>query len=120
LELILGLGYQATMRTKAVKGRDERSSTCYMINFTPADKVFRLTRKVSRQVTATRQTSLLRYIVDVRPIASVPVRCIEVDSPSHLYLASRACIPTHNSSCLNTLLVSLLTRATPDEVRLLL
>src|SRR5262249_54168469 len=33
---------------------------------------------------------------------------------------SRACIPTHNSSLLNSLLVSLLTRATPDEVRLLL
>ena len=120
LELILGLGYQATLRTKAVKGRSERSSTCYMINFTPVDKVFRLTRKLSRQVTTARQTTSLRYIVDVRPVPSVPVRCIEVDSPSHLYLASRACIPTHNSSCLNSLLVSLLTRATPDEVRLLL
>ncbi len=120
LELILGLGYQATLRTRVVKGRDERSSTCYMINFTPADKVFRSTRKLSRQVTATRQTTALRYVVDVRPVPSVPVRCIEVDSPSHLYLASRSCIPTHNSSCLNSLLISLLTRATPDEVRLLL
>ncbi len=120
LELILGLGYQATLRTRTVKGRDERSSTCYLINFTPGDKVFRLTRKLSRQVTVTRQTTSLRYIVDVRPVPPVPVRCIEVDSPSHLYLASRSCIPTHNSSCLNSLLVSLLTRATPDEVRLLL
>src|SRR6266540_3179836 len=120
LELILGLGYRANLRTKAVKGRTEDSSVCYMINFTPVDKVFRLTRKLSRQVTTTRQTSSLRYIVDVRPVQSVPVRCIEVDSPSHLYLASRSCIPTHNSSCLNTLLVSILTRATPDEVRLLL
>ncbi len=120
LELVLGLGYQATLRTRMVKGRTERSSVCYMINFTPADKVFRLTRKLSRQVTATRPTTSLRYIVDVRPVQSVPVRCIEVASPSHLYLASRSCIPTHNSSCLNTLLVSILTRATPDEVRLLL
>jgi DNA segregation ATPase FtsK/SpoIIIE-like protein len=71
-------------------------------------------------VTTVRQTTSLRYIVDVRPVPSVPVRCIEVDSPSHLYLASRACIPTHNSSCLNSLLVSVLARATPDEVRLLL
>jgi DNA segregation ATPase FtsK/SpoIIIE-like protein len=43
-----------------------------------------------------------------------------VDSPSHLYLVSRACIPTHNSSCLNSLLASILMRATPDQVRLLL
>jgi DNA segregation ATPase FtsK/SpoIIIE-like protein len=120
LELIIGLGYQATFTTKAVKGRSEASSTCYSIRFTPADKVFRLTRKLSRQVVTARATSSLRYIVDVRPVPSVPVRCIEVDSHTHLYLASRSCIPTHNSSCLNTILVSLLARATPDEVRLLL
>jgi DNA segregation ATPase FtsK/SpoIIIE-like protein len=120
LELILGLGYQARLRTRPVKGRNEHTSTCYRIHFTPPDKVFRLTRKLSRQVTTVRQTTSLRYIVDVRPVPSVPVRCIEVDSPSHLYLASRACIPTHNSSCLNSLLVSVLARATPDEVRLLL
>ncbi|WP_274992074.1 replicative DNA helicase [Promicromonospora iranensis] len=33
----------------------------------------------------------------VRPIESVPVRCVEVEHPSHLYLASRSMIPTHNS-----------------------
>ena len=120
LELIIGLGYQARLTSKRVKGRDEASSTCYTIRFTPADKVFRLSRKLSRQKVETRATTSLRYIVDVRPIPSVPVRCIEVDSATHLYLVSRACIPTHNSSCLNTLLVSLLARATPDEVRLLL
>jgi DNA segregation ATPase FtsK/SpoIIIE-like protein len=119
-ELVLGLGYQASLRTKRVKGRNEQRSTCYTVAFTTADKVFRLSRKLSRQVTRTRPTVDQRYIVDVRPIPSVPVRCIEVDSPSHLYLASRSNIPTHNSSCLNTLLVSILTRATPDEVRLLL
>jgi replicative DNA helicase len=37
-------------------------------------------------------------IVDVRPISSVPVRCVEVDNEDHLYLASRAMIPTHNST----------------------
>ena len=26
------------------------------------------------------------------------MRCIQVDSPSHLYLAGRSCIPTHNTS----------------------
>jgi replicative DNA helicase len=37
-------------------------------------------------------------ITDVRPIRSVPVRCVEVDNSDHLYLASRAMIPTHNST----------------------
>jgi hypothetical protein len=119
-ELIIGLGYKATMTTKAVEGRSVETSTCYRLRFTPTDKVFRLTRKLTRLNTQARRTAGVRFIVDVRPVPSVPVRCIEVDSPSHLYLASRACVPTHNSSCLNSLLMSILSRATPDEVRLLL
>ena len=31
-------------------------------------------------------------------MSSVPVRCIQVDHPSHTYLAGRECIPTHNTS----------------------
>ncbi|MEU0152615.1 FtsK/SpoIIIE domain-containing protein [Micromonospora fulviviridis] len=120
LDLILSLGYQATLTTKVVKGRRPETSICYRIHFTPQDKVFRLTRKLSRQVTGNRASTARRYIVDVRPVPSVAVRCIEVDSPSHLFLAGRTLVPTHNSSLLNSLLVSILTRATPDEVRLLL
>ncbi|MFD6140900.1 replicative DNA helicase [Promicromonospora sp. NPDC060271] len=36
-------------------------------------------------------------VASVRPIDSVPVRCVEVENPSHLYLASRSMVPTHNS-----------------------
>ncbi|HZR53066.1 MAG TPA: replicative DNA helicase [Streptosporangiaceae bacterium] len=39
-----------------------------------------------------------RHIVDVRPVASVPVRCVQVDSHDHLYLAGRGMVPTHNST----------------------
>ena len=121
LELVLGLGYKATLRTKPCKGRSESTSTVYTVAFTPHDRVFRLGRKAARQ-TEVKPTSPARqrYIVDVRPIESVPVRCIAVDSPSRLYLASRSCIPTHNSVCINGLITSILTRATPDEVRAIL
>ncbi|MGV0837050.1 replicative DNA helicase [Mycolicibacterium thermoresistibile] len=34
----------------------------------------------------------------VRRVASVPVRCVEVDNPAHLYLAGRGMVPTHNST----------------------
>lgn len=37
-------------------------------------------------------------IIDVRAVTSVPVRCVEIDHADHLYLASRAMIPTHNST----------------------
>jgi replicative DNA helicase len=34
----------------------------------------------------------------VRPVCSVPVRCVQVDNAAHLYLAGRGMIPTHNST----------------------
>ncbi|HEY5180295.1 MAG TPA: replicative DNA helicase [Dermatophilaceae bacterium] len=37
-------------------------------------------------------------LVVVRPVDSVPVRCIEVDNETHLYLAGESLIPTHNST----------------------
>ena len=40
----------------------------------------------------------IHRIVDVRPVASVPVRCIGVDTPDNLYLAGAARIPTHNTA----------------------
>lgn len=40
---------------------------------------------------------IVRDIVAVEPIPSVPVRCIRVDSPSHLFLAGDGMVPTHNS-----------------------
>ena len=39
-----------------------------------------------------------RAVTAIRPVESVPVRCITVDSPSHLYLAGESMIPTHNTS----------------------
>lgn len=38
-----------------------------------------------------------RAIVRVSPVPSVPVRCIEVDAPDHLFLVGDGFIPTHNS-----------------------
>ncbi|GAA3761932.1 replicative DNA helicase [Spinactinospora alkalitolerans] len=37
-------------------------------------------------------------ITDVRPVGSVPVRCVQIDHPDRLYLATRSMIPTHNST----------------------
>ncbi len=37
-------------------------------------------------------------ISGVVAIDSVPVRCVEVDSPDHLYLAGESRVPTHNST----------------------
>jgi len=121
LELVQGLGYKATLRTRPCTGRSESTSTAFTIAFTPHEPVFRLSRKLARQrQVEPTSTARRRYITDVRPIESVPVRCIAVSSPSRMYLASRSCIPTHNSVCLGGLITSILTRSTPDEVRMIL
>ena len=41
--------------------------------------------------------ALSRRIIKVEPVASVPVRCISVNSPSHLFLAGEGMVPTHNT-----------------------
>jgi replicative DNA helicase len=96
-ELVLSLGYQATLTSKPVPGHTLESSTCYIVTFTPGDPVFRLPRKLARQRETTQRTRN-RYITDVRPCGSVPVRCVEVDSRDHMYLAGPTWIPTHNSA----------------------
>ncbi len=34
----------------------------------------------------------------IRRVATVPVRCVQVDNPEHLYLAGSGMVPTHNST----------------------
>src|SRR5215218_321198 len=82
-ELIASLGYRVRMSTKRVRGRSEASSTCFTLTFSTDDEVFRLERKklVHKERGARTFTARgARFITDVRPIASVPVRCIQVDA----------------------------------------
>jgi replicative DNA helicase len=98
-ELIVSLGYHCGLTRRRVKGRTEASSTAYALTVAATDMVFWLERK--RLLHKERMGSSRagrRYITAVRSVPSVPVRCIQVDSSDHLYLASRSMIPTHNST----------------------
>jgi replicative DNA helicase len=101
-ELVAGLGYRCSLSLKKVRGRTENSSIAYTITFTTTDEVFRLAGKrqvhQSRRPAKATQRAHQRMIVKVRAVPSVPVRCVQVDAPDSLYLASRSMIPTHNSA----------------------
>jgi dUTPase len=97
LELIVGLGFKAVLREDRARLYGKDCGPRFRIAFTPDRPVFRLSRKLNRQK-LTGLTHRARSIVEVRSIASVPVRCIEVEAPHGMYLAGRCCVPTHNSS----------------------
>jgi replicative DNA helicase len=74
-ELAVGLGCRANVRVEAGAGGFGGRQ---VVTFTAADPV--------------------RYVVGVRRIDSVPVRCVQVDNDDHMYLAGASMIPTHNST----------------------
>ena len=96
-ELVASLGFRpVTVEKRAVlNGRD--CGPRYEVQFTPDRPVFRLPRKRLRQkdVGVFRRG---RAIVAIRPAPSVPVRCIQVGAADGLFVVTRSCIPTHNSS----------------------
>ncbi len=101
-ELLCSLGYKPTVKTcrATLYGRDIGPK--YRIQFWAFDDlpVFRLSRKNARlkKRPDKKARSTTRHIVSARRVPSVPVRCVQVDSPSHLYLAGSSMIPTHNST----------------------
>ncbi|MDH4078159.1 MAG: AAA family ATPase, partial [Acidimicrobiia bacterium] len=96
-ELVLSLGIKAG----PVKHKRSNDGTdVWTMNFSAYVPVFRLRRRAEAQrvVDPAHSKPRWRMIVDARPVASVPTQCITVDSPSHLYLAGREMIPTHNTA----------------------
>jgi dUTPase len=91
------LGFRPKLAEKRAKSYGRDCGPRFEVQFTPDRRVFRLPRKLNRQKAAGK-FHRFRSIVDVRPVPSVPVRCIEVSSPNGLFLITRSYIATHNSS----------------------
>ena len=95
-QLISSLGIKTTITKKTLKNPNHKDH--YRVKFMAPFPVFRLKRKLERQKLAGfRPTVTRRYIVAVRKIAPVPMRCIQVAHPSGMYLITASHIPTHNS-----------------------
>ncbi|MCA9091623.1 MAG: hypothetical protein KDA90_23670, partial [Planctomycetaceae bacterium] len=101
-DLLGGLGIKWTCHEKWVTRKDRRFGPYLRYLFTaPLDlPVFRLQRKKRRLTCVARASQTVRYrqIVSIEPAPSVPVKCIQVNSPSQLYLAGRKMVPTHNTT----------------------
>jgi len=97
LELVLTLGLQAKMITGRAMLYGKDCGEKYRVTFTPNVPVFKLERKLKFVQADISDRVKQRFIIRCEPVKSVPVKCIQVDSESHLFLASKAFIPTHNS-----------------------
>lgn len=107
IELIRSLGlkpvrYDAPRR--GFTGKNDLHGRHWRIRFIAYDDfpVFKLARKRALQPARGAQalSAMGRYIIGVFPVESTPVRCIGVDSPSHLYLCGNAMIATHNTEAM--------------------
>jgi replicative DNA helicase len=101
-ELVCSLGHKPqSIREGCVRLPDGRRATAWTFRWSPLDPVFRLTRKLEAlapNAATSRRELTRRAVMAIRPVPSVPVRCVTVDSPRHLYLAGRTMIPTHNTA----------------------
>ena len=99
-ELLFSLGIKSNISEKQVQleGWNE-PRTYYRLYFKTRLPVFRLKRKKDRIPSyPLRKTQYTRYIKKIEPVDSIPTQCIQVDSPNHLFLATKEFIPTHNST----------------------
>lgn len=100
LELIRSLGerpavYKGTATLDGIEVGPKWRIVWRPARFNP----FSLPRKADRSPSPGAQASRLaqRMIVSCDPVPVRPMRCLTVDSPSHLFLAGDAMIPTHNT-----------------------
>jgi LAGLIDADG DNA endonuclease family protein len=104
-KLAASLGFKPSAITQhrgVLNGKD--CSMVYVFQFRAYEKgfsPFRLSRKAGLLPTLKGHPHKYRQIVSVEKVDSRPVKCISVDSASHLYLAGEGYIPTHNTSLIS-------------------
>lgn len=97
-ELMNTMGIQTRLSTQTIRINDKLLSYGTLNFYGNTDvAVFSLPRKASILPKWHGNRADYRHITYVKKVESVPVKCVEVDNPEHLYLAGSSMIPTHNS-----------------------
>lgn len=114
-DLVAGLGmrWRCNATRARLNGRDV--GPCWRYHATTPMNVFSLRRKASTWDDDPERGfrpfgRRIRGVVSIERLPDQPTRCIEVDSPSRLYLAGRGMIPTHNTTSVAALIASELVR----------
>ncbi len=101
-ELLWTLGIKNSLTTcPSTRYGEPTGETLYQIRFTaftdqPISKLHR--KSIRRQERVKQTRSCFHYLKEIRMLDyKVKMQCIQVDSPSHCYLAGRNMVKTHNS-----------------------
>lgn len=95
-DLAVSLGAKPTLREGRAMLYGKDCGPKYRVCWTSSVPVFRLKRKL-KHLRVPNSRARHRFIVKVERIPDVPLQCVTVSAPDHLYLVGRAGIPTHNS-----------------------
>lgn len=102
-ELLATMGIKYSVKTRPMRCNRRAVSGCsYRIQFhafRDEVSVFRLPRKLERMRRRTDKAARSKtvQIVSCEMVESVPTKCIQVDSPSRMFLFGRSMLPTHNT-----------------------
>jgi hypothetical protein len=93
------LGMRVSIKTKVPKCRGKECSLAYILTIVSNTQIFRLPRKAARLAPylGKRKGDNRRTVVAIEPVPSIPVKCIGIEHESHLFLAGKSLVPTHNT-----------------------
>ena len=113
MQLLRGLGVRVSKvrRTTSASGRGR-----WRFLWTPTFNPFQLPRKAERWASPMSQRHRRMSITAVRPVPTVPTRCIQVANPDGIYLVGRLFTPTHNSTIEALMLADLFLLDTPLSI----
>ena len=99
VELLRSLGVKATCNPVESDRYGKPNATNYRVQFTALDDMpcSRLKRKLDRRWKKIENARGGFHHLVIKEVEKRPMQCIEVDSPTHMYLAGESMVPTHNS-----------------------
>lgn len=92
--LAKSLGFDVNHLGK-VRDNDWTTKTCYRLGFQGTQNLTPFLLRGTKEY-RDKKNKRYHYITSIQKVESVPVRCIEVDSPDHLFLVTKDFIATHN------------------------